>query len=70
MTTKPTPLELAVLRDISARKDPWGANIGGSRRVSQAIGRLERKGFLIPGWRPLSNAITDAGREALGKEEP
>lgn len=41
-----TDLERGVLADIIAKRDPWRGNRGvGSRRVSQAIGRLVRKGL-------------------------
>lgn len=41
-----TELEAKVLDDVMSGRDPWGGKIGGSRRVSQAIGRLERKGLV------------------------
>jgi len=42
-----TDLERGVFADIVEGRGPWHGNHGvGSRRVSQAIGRLFRKGFL------------------------
>lgn len=66
MTTQPTALELSVLRDVAAGRDPWGSHGGGSRLVSQALGRMKRKGLLQPGY---GYVVTEAGRAALAKED-
>ena len=43
----PTSLERLVLKRILSGEDPWNGFAGiGSRDVSQAIGRLQRRGFL------------------------
>lgn len=63
-----TDLEAEALRRILAGLDPWGGYAaGGSRRMSQTIGRLTRKGALSherEGKRD-SLRVTVAGRDAL-----
>lgn len=41
-----TNLELSVLRDVVDGRDPYDGKLGGSRRVSQALARCQRKGLL------------------------
>ncbi len=58
-----TWFERVVLQRVAERRDPWDGRSGstGSRPVSQALGRLEKKGAITgPPWR-----ITDAARPAL-----
>lgn len=61
-----TLLELKVLVDIAMERDPW-RQAGGSRTVSQAIGRLKRKGFLttdvVDG--ELRYVLTEAARKIV-----
>jgi hypothetical protein len=61
-----TLLELSVLVDVAAGRDPWRDCPGtGSRIVSQALARLERKGFLV--WAPSGTGymLTPAAREIV-----
>lgn len=62
-----TLLELSVLVDVAAGRDPWRDCPGaGSRIVSQALARLQRKGFLV--WSPDSPhryVLTPAAREIV-----
>ena len=61
-----TDLELEVLQRIEDGVDPWKSAPGPTRRTSQAVGRLERKGLVsaVAGtWAP-----TLAGRQALTME--
>lgn len=41
-----TELELGVLRALARGLDPWRHHPGRTRRVSQALARLQRRGFL------------------------
>lgn len=62
-----TRLEAQVLARLSRRHDPWeGLRISvGSRTVSQAIGRLGRKGLLQEDFSVLGFSITPNGERAL-----
>jgi len=71
VTPKPllTPLELTVLCRVARNEDPHAGTAGGvgSRRISQALGRLRRKGMLEAGQWPYR--LTTAGSDrytALG----
>lgn len=59
-----TLLELEVLIDIAMARDPW-RHAGGSRTVSQAIGRLRRKGLLEDSRGTPPYALTEAGRKIV-----
>lgn len=63
---KLTELEVEVLRRLKLGLDPWYGGSGGvgSRTVSQALGRLRKKGA-IEGM-----VLTDAGRDALTAATP
>ncbi len=59
-----TELERDVLIDIHEGRDPWRSAPGtGSRRVSQAIGRLKRKEILKA--QGAGYVITDLGQRVL-----
>jgi hypothetical protein len=61
-----TELEADVARAIRMHRDPWEHVPGtGSRRVSQAIGRLRRKGFVETQWPTHEYVLTPAGRVKL-----
>jgi hypothetical protein len=64
-----TDLELELLVHVEDGVDPWKSQrtCGGStRRVSQTLGRLERKGLIL--GVAGTYAPTLAGRDALTKE--
>ncbi len=70
-----TELELAVLGRIVSGEDPWlgGGVANGSRKVSQALQRLKRKGVIAKPSRhgPEPWTLTDEGKAYwTGKNPP
>jgi hypothetical protein len=61
-----TDLELDTLVCVEDGVDPWKSYGGSTRRVSQTLGRLQRKGLIseVAG----TYAPTRAGRDVLTKE--
>jgi hypothetical protein len=64
-----TALELAVLERIVSGEDPWlgGGAANGSRKISQALQRLKRKGAIQKPseWGPEPYAATVEGKAYL-----
>ena len=73
-----TDLERRVALRIHRNKDPWSGEgatrreSGGTRRVSQALGRLVRKGVLKVQHCPVmcEYVLTPEGRAVLGLDPP
>jgi hypothetical protein len=68
-----TPLERSVAERVRDGVDPWLGNFfGGSRKVSHALGRLRRKGFVNYGYLPkprendVGYFLTELGVSWLG----
>lgn len=68
-----TRLEHVVLRRIAACRSPWGGHGRGTRIDSQAVARLERKGYVRDAdgasgesLMPCSYRVTDGGKLAAG----
>jgi hypothetical protein len=67
-----TALERTVAERVRDGLDPWGIWVGAPRIVSQAIGRLRRKGFVAYGYGEHDQApkpyyfLTELGRLQLG----
>lgn len=68
-----TALERTVAERVRDGEDPWAGNyFGGSRKVSQTLGRLRRKGFVNYGYLPaprddqVGYFLTDLGVSYLG----
>lgn len=64
---KLTDLEAMVLGRVARGEDPWAGKTGRTRRESQALGRLHRKGCYI--GENGRRIVTDAGRAALAAHE-
>lgn len=63
-----TRFEAETLALVSLGEDPWRGWNGtsGSRRFSQAMGRLHRKGFIAYSYQPGErDKVTPAGESAL-----
>jgi hypothetical protein len=66
-----TKLELAVARRLLEDQDPWAGVLGvGSRKVSGALGRLQRKGlanygYLSPESQDIGWRLTPTGRDEV-----
>lgn len=61
-----TELERSVLTDLVDGLNPWRNHQGSaSRPISQAIGRLKRKGYLVDA--KYADVPTDLGRSAVGR---
>lgn len=68
-----TDLERKVALRILRKDDPWeGTSRGRTRRISQAIGRLMRKGFVVLDHSTNigEHTLTDAGRRYLEGHPP
>lgn len=67
-----TPLELTVLCRVARSEDPHAGTGGsvGSRRVSQALGRLRRKGMLEEGQAPYRLTAAGSDRYTALAQQP
>lgn len=64
-----TALERTVAERVRDGVDPWHGRVGGSRKVSGALGRLQRKGFVTYGYLPdghVGYSLTELGTSWLG----
>lgn len=60
-----TRIEAEALARVSLGRDPWRGVGVGSREVSQALGRLRRKGFVRKDFSAMGRSITPEGERAL-----
>jgi hypothetical protein len=73
MPVRLTELEREIAGRVLRGEDPWGSRLyhgGGTRLVSQALGRLERKGVITDSNRKEGRRVTDLGRTLLMQDDP